>query len=385
VERYEDGWRRGKPIEDPEKLKRWGYVGAQPSEYLVCTRDGVIDRRRSGQGVRIFKWPRDSIAIVPTTLQRIDFVADQITRERVGVEVAGIAVYRIAEPELAFRVLNFSYGEAASEKLGATLREMFVGAARRLIANLALDECLTRRKETIARFLMDEIAPVVSGEGSPADTTTGGWGVVIDTIEIQQVTIQSAQVFAHLQAPYRAEIAGRAELADLERARQVAEVNATAARRTAELARDRAMHDIAIAEEQRRARAAAEVAAAAAEQARSEALHANAALELEHEHALRRREAEVALELRRRDAEARELESQLDAAGHQRAAALEQQVAQVRTLQLLVQTLPQIAASLATRAETLNITSMNGGGIDSVPAAIAQLLALAKSFGLQMP
>jgi len=226
---------------------------------------------------------------------------------------------------------------------------------------------------------------VVSGEGSPEDTTAGGWGVVIDTIEIQQVTIQSAQVFAHLQAPYRAEIAGRAELADLERKRQVAEVAAAAARRNAELARDRAMHDIAIAEEQRRAQAAAEVAGAEAEAARSEALHRNASLELEHEHTLRRREAEVAIDLRRRDAETRELESQLDATAQQRAAALEEQLAQVRTMQLLVQVLPQIAAALATRAETLNVTSMNGAGLDTVPAAIAQLLALAKGFGLQIP
>jgi len=142
VQRYQSGWRSGKPVEDPAKLKRWGFVGAMPSEYLVCTRRGRIDSRRSGQGVRIFKWPWESVAIVPTTLQRIEFHADQITRERVGVEVTGIAVYRIAEPELAFRVLNFTYGEAASEKLSATLREMFVGAARRLIANLALDECL---------------------------------------------------------------------------------------------------------------------------------------------------------------------------------------------------------------------------------------------------
>ncbi|HEY1556602.1 MAG TPA: hypothetical protein VGF94_17320 [Kofleriaceae bacterium] len=40
VERYQDGWRSGKPVEDPEKLKRWGFIGAKPSEYLVCTRAG---------------------------------------------------------------------------------------------------------------------------------------------------------------------------------------------------------------------------------------------------------------------------------------------------------------------------------------------------------
>src|SRR5678815_649213 len=98
VERYQHGWRSGKPVEDPEKLKSWGFVGAKPSEYLVCTRRGAVDRSRSGQGRRIFKWPWDSVSIVPTTLQRIEFTADQVTRERVGVQVTGIAVYRIAEP-----------------------------------------------------------------------------------------------------------------------------------------------------------------------------------------------------------------------------------------------------------------------------------------------
>src|ERR1043165_7512741 len=258
VERYQHGWRAGKPVEDPEKLKRWGYVGAKPSEYLVCTRRGQIDRSRSGQGMRIFKWPWLSVSIVPTTLQRIEFTADQVTRERVGVTVTGIAVYRIAEPLLAFRVLNFTFGEAASEKLAATLREMFVGSARRLIANLSLEDCLTRRKEAIAGYLMDEIAPVVGGEGSPDDTTTKGWGVVIDTIEIQQVQVQSKEVFAHLQAPFRAEIAARAQLAELERERQVAEQRgeserktaeqeAELARRRSELERERALHQIAIA------------------------------------------------------------------------------------------------------------------------------------------
>jgi flotillin len=66
VTRYQDGWRSGKPIEDPEKLKRWGYIGAQPSEYLVCTRHGHVDPKRSGQGMRIFKWPWLSVSIVPT-------------------------------------------------------------------------------------------------------------------------------------------------------------------------------------------------------------------------------------------------------------------------------------------------------------------------------
>jgi hypothetical protein len=400
VERYQHGWRSGKPVEDPDKLKRWGWVSAKPSEYLVCTRNGQIDRKRSGQGARVFKWPWRSIAIVPTTLQRIEFRADQITREHVGVEISGIAVFRIADPLLAFRVLNFTFPEAATEKLAETLREMFVGSARRLIANLSLDECLTRRKETIAGFLMDEIAPVVGGEGSPDDTTTKGWGVVIDTIEIQQVRIQSTQVFAHLQAPFRAEIAARAELADLARARQVAEQRAEQVRRNDELERERALRAIAIAEEQRRTKASADVAAMEAERARTRVAQTAALADLEHqaavklrdqdaEHERSRKQADLALEMRRREAEARDSENQLDVAHQRRVAEIEELVSSVRTQHQLVIALPEIAKALQARYGDVTYTQIGGDGagspLGSVPAALAQLLALAKSFGLELP
>jgi len=370
VERYQHGWRSGKPVEDPDKLKRWGFVGAKPSEYLVCTRRGDIDLKRSGQGMRVFKWPWDSVSIVPTTLQRIEFTADQVTKERVGVQVTGIAVYRIAEPLLAFRVLNFTYSEAASEKLAATLREMFVGAARRLIANLSLEDCLTRRKEAIAGFLMEEIAPVVGGEGSPHDTTTKGWGVVIDTIEIQSVTIQSQQVFAHLQAPFRAAIAGRAELADVERRREVARVDA-----------ERALQQIELEQQQSKARSATEVAAI--EHERLSRL-ARQAAELE----AARKQADLSLELRERDAQMKEHENQLEALHQKRMAEIEQQLAQGRVMHNLVtHGLPKIAEALSQTFGTVNYTQIgdgNGGPLQAVPAALAQLL-VARSFGLDLP
>lgn len=364
-------------------LKSWRYIGAEPSEYLVCTRGGQVDQERSGQGMRIFKWPWLSVSIVPTTLQRIEFTADQITRERVGVSVSGIAVYRIAEPLLAFRVLDFTSGDAR-DKLASTLREMFIGAARRLVANLSLEDCLTRRKEAIAGYLMDEIAPVVSGTGAPYDSTDKGWGVVLDTIEIQQVQIQSAQVFAHLQAPYRAEIATRAELADLARKRQVCEI------------------EIQIAEEQRRMKAAADVAALDAERLFIEARHAQSELELAQQRALdeakqaaeisrQRAQADLSLEVRRRDAEMKDQEGQLEATQQLRLAEVEKALAQTRALHSLVtQGLPKIAEAMAQTYGTVNYTQIGAGGtgsgpLDAVPAAFAQLLALARSFGVELP
>lgn len=368
-ERYAEGWRSGKPVEDPEKLKRWGFVGAKPSEYLVCTRRGLIDHARSGQGVRIFKWPWESVAIVPTTIQRVEFVADQVTKEKIGVEIGGVAVYRIVAPEIAYRVVNFTFGEAAGEKLAATMREMFIGAARRLVANLSLEECVSKRKEAIATFLLEEIAPIVGGKGSLGDTTDRGWGVVLDTIEIQQVRVQSNQVFAHLQAPYRAELAARAELADLERKRQVAEASAQQAKRAAELERERAIHQ-----------AEAQAAILEGDRIRVDAEHRAAQLALEHRQVIAQREAALDDELRRAAAQTRSFEQEMDVAHQRRLAELERELAQVRAMREFIAALPQIAKATSVTAQQL--TLIGSSPAERMPAAIAELIALAKSFGL---
>ncbi|WP_241759198.1 SPFH domain-containing protein [Pyxidicoccus parkwayensis] len=218
--RHNDGWRAGKPVEDPEKMKRWGLITARPSEFLVHMRRGRV-REVSGQGASCFKWPGDSVAIVPTSIQRLQFTADQVTNEKVGVAVTGLAVYRIADPLVAFRMLNFSFPERAQEKLAELLREMFVGAARRLVANMSVEECFSKRKEGIAAELMHEIAPVVAGKGKLEDQSDAGWGVIIDTIEIQDVRVLSSTVFENMQARFRREQERQAREAELAKERFV--------------------------------------------------------------------------------------------------------------------------------------------------------------------
>src|SRR5688572_12588012 len=72
--RYAEGWRAGKPQEDPSKMKTWGFISARPSEFLIRIRRGEVIS--SGQGAACFKWPWDSVAIVPTTVQKLHFTAD---------------------------------------------------------------------------------------------------------------------------------------------------------------------------------------------------------------------------------------------------------------------------------------------------------------------
>ena len=313
VNRVEGGWRNGRPVEDPEKTKTWGYVSAKPSEYLVHMRNGRVLTGSSGQGATCFKWRRDSVAIIPTSLQRLNFVADQVTVEKVGISIGGLAVFRIADPILAFRVLNFSYPERAQEKLRETLSDMLTGATRRLVANLTVDECLQKRKHALADELLQEVAPVVGGTGSLNDGTEQGWGVVLDTIEIQEVRVLSSRLFHQMQAPYRTELERKAEIAraafmkesrlrtdrdqheideeELARARTIdharAEVEAEKSDRAKALALLRLQN-------QREVETRAVEASAALATAKSEVERRAQAEKLEHDHALEERKNEVA-------------------------------------------------------------------------------------------
>ena len=416
------GWRAGKPSEDPEKLKRWGRVSARPSEYLIHMRAGKVRPASSGQGASCFKFPSDAVAVVPTTVQKLRFSADQVTREKVGVEVTGLAVYRIAEPLIAFRMLNFSFPERAQQKLEEMLVEMFAGAARRLVANLSVDECLSRRKEGIATELMREIAPVVSGRGRPDDETDMGWGVVIDTIEIQDVRILSSAVFSNMQARYRQtqELEAREAALTTERAVKLGEAEATrrielthlaakteVQKRRQEAEEEARLGEIAAAarvaaakltEEQRAAeqRLAIEGVRAQLEAEVEAAKHTASVARVEHELAHLRLQAEISA-ARRAIAEAELAIAEI--ATRQAILAQEPELARAREIRaienavspeavqlVLAQRLPDLAAAFQQNMGEVHVTAVGGENpFGFIVAAVEGVMGMARAAGLELP
>jgi regulator of protease activity HflC (stomatin/prohibitin superfamily) len=402
----DDGWREGRPVEDPEKTKRWGFVTAKPSEFLVHVRGGQVRSRSSGQGATCFKWPQDAVSVIPTSLQKLAFTADQITVEKVGVEITGLAVYRIAEPLVAYRVLNFSFPERAQEKLEDALTAMLVGATRRLVANLSVDDCLQKRKRALADELLAEVAPVLGGHGRPDDHTDQGWGLVLDTIEIQEVRVLSERVFSAMQAPYRALLDKRAdearteadkerELRAAEHKRAVEEARIQAelkvreqrralAEREAATKREATLRDVAIAREleaaradaaseQKRAalaRAAAEAAAEVeAHNARAQAVAAALAL-AETELALQaqQREQEIALAERAGLAQAN-----VDA----RRADVDRVRAEAKARLVTAEKLPELAAAVGERVGEMKVVQVGGEAVAPIASAVERLLRFA--------
>jgi uncharacterized membrane protein YqiK len=348
---------------------RWGQVTAQPHEFLIQIRNGKI--RRSGQGISVFKWPSDSIAIVPTSIAKLSFRADQVTLEKAGVEVTGLAVYRIVDPMLAYRMLDLD-----RSSLSEILREMFVGATRRIVASLTLEECITHRKERVAAALMREIEPVLAGQGALSDATTTGWGIVIDTIEIQDVKVLSQDVFGRLQAPYRERLALAALAAREEVAREEAKLEADR-RRAAEQARRALMaeEEARIAAERRREVEGREHRDALAKQS----LDAELARERERAEAERQR---ALLELATKR-EAGELEAELTQ--KQRAALAELSQARLTEV-MLTETLPSIAAAFRGSFDRVHVTTGDGAGsLAFLAGGLEQVLDVARRQGIVLP
>lgn len=323
------------------ETKSWGRIAARPHEFLIVMNGGVVDAKRSGQGRSVFVWPWESVAVLPTSIRKLSFRADQVTLEKAGVEVTGLAVYRLCEPLLAFRMFDGDVGA-----LGDILRDMFVGATRRIVAGLRLDECITHRKERVAAALMEEIAPVLAGEGSTSDATTRGWGVVLDTIEIQDVRVLSQEVFARLQVPYREALALDALVARDRVLKEEARLDVER-RRVAEHARNELMNE----EEARLARE------------RQRQVEARA-----HEDGLARQK--LALER-----EASEQEAELERL--RRTADVDLSEARLREL-MLTETMPRMAEAFRGTFERVNLTTTDGHAFSAVVAALAPLLAAAQ-------
>ena len=422
------GWRQGRPVEDPEKTKRWGFVTAKPSEYLVHVRRGEVRRASSGQGATCFKWPWDAVAVVPTSFQRLMFRADQVTREKVGVEIVGLAVYRIAEPLIAYRVLNFSFPERAQLKLEEALTGMFVGATRRLVANLSVEDCMQKQKSALAQELLREVSPVVGGEGALDDFTTKGWGIVIDTIEIQEVRVLSESVFAAMQAPYRAELERSARQARAQAEKDIATREAELSR---EIEESRIQNELVVRERKEELeRAAAEAVKArtlrdaetaceieeaklavsarlreqGAEFARREAEAQTRDAILEHERRVQEARAEleaheiraqalikraelarveVSSDVERRTAlaEVKRVEERSDAEGDLARARIERERAEARARVIGAENLPKLAAAVGQKFGEVKITHFGAteSPFGSIAQAVASVIDLAKS------
>ncbi len=272
-----------------------------------------------------------------------------------------------------------------------------------------------------------EIEPVVGGEGKPEDYTEKGWGVVIDTIEIQEVRVLSETVFAAMQAPYRAalELSARSAKADADRdiatreadcARLVEEARlqtelsvrekrAEIDRAQAEAEKATSLREVAIRRETEEARLVAEAevqekkreiesaqAEAKARDRASEiqraedlarvevAAHALLFDALGQKHERMRLDMSAEAERRRTLANVELFEARGEAEGALADARAERERAEAQSKVLMAENLPKLAAAVGQKFGDVKVTHIGNGEspFGSIAQAVASVLELAR-------
>lgn len=211
---------------------------AAPDEWmLVIATDGQMVR--SGVGMRHFAWPGEQVVKFPSSLQKVNFKAQQVTTEMQGVEVEGFAIWGVYRkdqgPFKAYSNLN-GMGAEGRGQASTNLANMAESILRSQVATMTIEDVLTQRKNMRAK-LTSEMMEVVQG-----------WGIWLETVELTDVRISSDAVFKNMQSKFREEarrVAERTRLKaqeDIEAARLDTELRIDKSK--AEAAKERAVYEL---------------------------------------------------------------------------------------------------------------------------------------------
>ncbi len=319
-----------------KKRMRTFWMQAGPTEYLLHYRRGKLIRQ--GMGIGAIRLPADHITIVPCTAQSLTFAADQITRENQGIEIAGFAVWKVAEPALTAQRFNFDDPDEPTKAIGASLKDVVESAIRHRVANMTIEEVLRRRASIIVELKKE------------LDYITAQWGLSFDTIEIKQVRIMSREVFAHLQAAYREAIRLESETSRLQTEQAIMA-------RQLKLQEERQEQENAL--------------ASRAQEQKHKLLLQNAALEYERETLADRKRQELAREKMEQEKITLEAETRILAAREQVDAIRRGHALAARQHELESASLE--AGAMRQKAEANNLRRADLALIEALPAALAKL------------
>ena len=168
-------------------------VVAQPNEWMIVLREGKMVK--CGVGISCLQMPNDKIVTFPSKINKVKFIAQQVTKEMQGLEVSGIIIWTIFRdgdgPLKAYKSLGADIHSDEPKIANQNLVEMANGIVRHKIANSNISEVLTNR-----RVIREDIKKELN-------KNINGWGVWLETVEITEVKILSAGLFENLQTEFR--------------------------------------------------------------------------------------------------------------------------------------------------------------------------------------
>lgn len=188
-------------------------VVAKPNEWLLVIKNGKM--KNAGIGIQAMKGWKTQVVTFPSMIHKVQFQAQQVTREMQGIQVSGFVVWVVYRdddgPFRAYKYLEGLGDSGDSPQASENISRMAESIIRHQIANSSIDEVISQR-ENLRDKIRTEMQEVVKG-----------WGVWLETVEITDVTILSQTLFEDLQAKFRQEARKDAETIRLQTEREIEE------------------------------------------------------------------------------------------------------------------------------------------------------------------
>lgn len=189
------------------------HLRAEPTSHVMLWKDGKL--RRAGPGLAFWFLPLGaSLAEVPLDDREITFCFRARSRDFQDVTVNGVVGYRIADPALLARHIDFSI-DPSTGLFNQDPLDKLAGLVNGLAQQLA-STAMARKPLTV--LLEEGVGPMRDAihEGLVADPTFGGLGVVITSTRVTAIAA-TAEMEQALQMPTRERIQQSADEATFQR------------------------------------------------------------------------------------------------------------------------------------------------------------------------
>jgi len=168
-------------------------VTGKANEWVLIINNGKL--RQAGIGLSTMRMPGDTVARIPSKVNKVEFKAQQVTSEMSGVEVSAMICWTINRegegPLKAYTNLGSDIASGNPAVANNLITSMASAVMRNRIANITVDDVLKKR-QMLRTAVRTEISKVVTG-----------WGVWLETVEITDVKIMSGELFKNLQCKFR--------------------------------------------------------------------------------------------------------------------------------------------------------------------------------------
>ena len=167
------------------------YRKFKTNQFVIHLRNGKV--KHAGLGGSIWLLPLiDEYIVIPTTsLQTILEAHEQVvSMEYQNISIVGMLIWKVVDPEKAFSAV--SWLERDDNYVEKILKNAAEAIIRTTCANMPLEKIIRERREIIE---------LVSKE---LHELTAGWGVLIESIEIREVTILEPELKQNMEATKKA-------------------------------------------------------------------------------------------------------------------------------------------------------------------------------------